>query len=467
MKRLPIRLRLVAGFSAAMLVVLTAAAVFVYWRVEYALDRGLDGDLDRATSALEKALGPDGFVAHDGAVTATGAVYQVLDADGNVIAHSGTSATTPPVSPSRLPEAGGDPETLNVGRLLPASDRPLRILVTPTEIGGQPAYLAVGVRRDHRDEALRELLAQLTVAVLGALIVTSVVGYILARSALAPVERYRRRAESIAAGAIRLRLDVPDEPDDEVVRLGRTLNDMLAALERALESERRFVDDASHELRTPLTLIKGRVQAAQRRPRSVEEHEEVLAELLTDIERLTQLATQLLELRIPDHQATICDVATVVNRVVGRHCLPSPVDEEPVVAAASEDIVERIVENLVANALLHGRPPVTVTVATDGGWVVLTVQDGGPGMDAVMLGSATDRFARSDEARSRPGSGLGLAIVRSLTESTGGQLRLCSHGQHRRFGADVHRPCSHDPHRMTATVLLPARADQPHAARRR
>jgi two-component system OmpR family sensor kinase len=417
-KHWPIRVRLVAGFSVAMLVVLVAAAAFVYWRVEYALDRGLDSDLDRATTALEQAVGPDGTITEDNAVGATGAVYQVLDGDGQVVAHSPSAGAEPIVEP----DGADHPETVDVGRLLPISDRPLRAQVTPTEVDGKPAYLVVAVHRDHRDEALRELLLQLSIGVLGSLVVASAVGYLLARSALKPVEAYRQQAEEIAGGATGVRLDVPDTRDDEVVRLGNTLNDMLAALERAMEAERHFVDDASHELRTPLTVLKGRVQAAQRRTRTVEEHEEVLAELLVDVERLTRLAEQLLELR-PE---------------------------------LTDDALDRITANLVANAHLHGGPPVKVDLARVGDWQVLTVEDGGPGMDAEMLDRATDRFARADDARARPGSGLGLAIVRSLTESAGGQLRLCCRGEHRRFGTHVDLPCRHDPERMTATVLLPA-----------
>jgi signal transduction histidine kinase len=280
----------------------------------------------------------------------------------------------------------------------------------------------VGVRRDHRDEALRELVLQLGIAVVGALVVTSAVGYVLARSALRPVEAYRRQAEEISAGATGVRLDVPDSRDDEVVRLGNTLNDMLTALERSMDAERHFVDDASHELRTPLTVLKSRVQAAQRRTRTVEEHEEILGELLVDVERLARLAEQLLELR-PE---------------------------------VTDDPLDRITANLVANAHLHGGPPVRVDLVRAGEWQVLTVEDGGPGMDAEMLDRATDRFARADDARSRPGSGLGLAIVRSLAESAGGQLRLCCRGEHRRFGMHVDLPCRHDPDRMTATVFLPA-----------
>ncbi|WP_028637023.1 ATP-binding protein [Nocardioides sp. URHA0032] len=418
MNHWPIRVRLVAGFSVAMLVVLIASAVFVYWRVEYALDRGLDGDLQRATAALAQSVGADGSVADDDAVTATGAVYQVLDSRGEVIAHSPSAGAEPIVEPDGVDHA----ETVDVGRLLPISDRPLRAEVTPTVVDGKPAYLVVAVRREHRDEALRELLLQLGIGVFGSLLVASVVGYVLTRQALLPVERYRRQAEEIAAGATGVRLDVPDTRDDEVVRLGNTLNDMLTALERALESERHFVDDASHELRTPLTVLKSRVQSAQRRTRTVEEHEDILGELLVDVERLTRLAEQLLELR-PE---------------------------------LTDDVLDRITANLVANAHLHGRAPVKVDLTRMGDWQVLTVEDDGPGMDAEMLDRATDRFARADDARSRPGSGLGLAIVRSLTDSAGGQLRLCCRGEHRRFGTHVDLPCRHDPDKMTASVFLPA-----------
>ena len=128
-----------------------------------------------------------------------------------------------------------------MGSLLPVSPPPLPGPGHRARAGGRAsaAYLLVGVRRDHRDEALRELLAQLSLAGLGALAVASLVGYALARLALAPVERYRRRAEEIAvSGVPDRRLDVPGSRDDEVTRLGETLNRMLQALQGSLERER-------------------------------------------------------------------------------------------------------------------------------------------------------------------------------------------------------------------------------------
>jgi two-component system, OmpR family, sensor kinase len=419
-RSLPLRVRLVAGFSAAMLVVLVAADAFVYWRVDYALDRGLDSDLSHARSALEDGVRATGRVDDAAAATAVGAVFQVLAADGRVLQRGPGTPDRALVPLDRL----GAEDHVNVGALLPVSPDPLRLLITrETTAGGAEVYLVVGVRRDHRDEALRELLAQLALASLGALVVTGFVGDRLARSALRPVERYRRRAEQIAGGVSGLRLDVPAERDDEVTRLGHTLNDMLDGLDHALASERRFVDDASHELRTPLTLLTSRLQLAQRRARTVEEHEVVLAELAVDVERLRELADQLLQLGGPDAGGHTPDARLVLEGVV-RRFEPVPevrLPDHEVPVPINPLALERVLTNLLRNAELHGAPPVTVEL-TDTDDVVLRVTDHGPGLPDGL--AATERFARAEEARSRPGAGLGLAIVTELVTRASGRLEL-------------------------------------------
>jgi signal transduction histidine kinase len=463
MSRLPLRVRLVGGFVIAMLVLLSAAGAFVYWRVEYALDRGLDTDLDRATATITPLVDRStGGVTSPDAANATGAGWQVLDQNGELVDHGGPAPATPMVSPQELAHVGSQPVTIDLGRLLPASDKPYRIHVTAT--GPDGPYLVVAVGRNHRDEALRELLLQLSLAGLGALAIAAVVGDVLARAALRPVERYRRRAEEISAGATALRLDVPENRDDEVTRLGHTLNDMLAAQERYLDLERRFVNDASHELRTPLTLLKSRLQLARRRARSVPEHEQILDELTVDVGRLTDLAEQLLVLGSTRRDgAETSDVNRAVAAVVDRRRLARP-DEagqlsvelppEPVSAAIDPHSLERAVSNLVENAFTHGAPPVRVRVTSAEPWVVVEVQDAGPGMARDLLGEATQRFTRAPEARSRPGAGLGLALVEQIVVTVGGELRLCSGGAHTSHGSASTVACAH-PAAMTATMILP------------
>jgi signal transduction histidine kinase len=468
--RVPLRVRLVAGFSLAMLVLLAAAAAFVYWRVEYALDRGLDGELEAATGVIEPVIGSDGSVTSRATATATGTGWQVLDREGRVLDSGGPAPATSLITLSQLDQVGTEGRTFDVGSFLPIADEPYRVRVTALPRGADraAAYLLVGVRRDHRDEALRELLLQLTLASLGALVVASLVGDALARLALRPVERYRRSAADIAAGASGLRLAVPAARDDEVTRLGHTLNEMLGALEQSLERERRFVNDASHELRTPLTLLKSRIQLTRRRPRSVEEHERALDELEVDVTRLAHLAEQLLALsQRPPGAEVSADVSTAAGSVVDRWLaahperagdvrLLSPADR--VTAAIDSTALERIVTNLLDNAFAHGRPPVPVAVRCEAGYGVLEVADSGPGMPADLLERATRRFSRAVEARSRPGAGLGLSIVEQLVTGAGGELRLCHDGRHVSRGTRTGVPCRHRP-AMTVTVVLPLAND--------
>jgi signal transduction histidine kinase len=461
--RLPLRVRLVAGFALAMAVLLTAAGAFVYWRVAADLDRGLDRTIAEQHDALLPLIGADGHVQQPATADAALAAreYQTLTADGQVLSSGSGVSNQALLSPSQLARAQRGPIRVQVGNLLPGSRRPLRLVATPVD-GAPGVVLVVGVLRNQRDEALRELLAQLAIAGLGALIIAAVVGERLAKAALTPVERYRAQAESIAAGATGVRLDVPATRDDEITRLGRTFNDVLGSLEAALARERRFVNDASHELRTPLTLLKARVQLQRRRPRSIEEHEQALAELEADISDLVALTAQLLELGTA-REASLDDgpVRTDVCETVEALSLPelgicvhaAPTDT--IVTLPANPLRQAII-NLVANARIHGRTPIDLTVRRADDEVVITVTDAGDGIPADFLAHATERFHRADDARARPGAGLGLALVHTIVGRGHGELRLCSNGVHHRFDTTLAFACEHPSAGTTATVALPA-----------
>ncbi len=473
LSRLPLRVRLVAGFSATTFVVLVAAGTFVYWRVDYALDRGLDTELTQASETLGPLTRAGGQVSNRPAAEATGVAWQVLDGDGTVLDHGGPAGTSGLVSARQLGQVGTTPRTFNVGAFLPGSHEPYRLRVI--QVSTSPRhYLLVGVRRDHRDEALRELLVQLTLAGLGTLLVTAFVGDRLARAALRPVERYRRRAAAIANGTADLRLDVPPQRDDEITRLGHTFNDMLATLEGALERERQFVNEASHELRTPITLLTSRIQLALRKPRTPAEHERTLTELKVDLDRLAALAEQLLQLSSVDgirgqrSSGLVAATGRVINKRrladpghVGKIIVKLPTHELAVPLADFE--IDRILTNLLDNAALHGTAPYEAAVdEPTPRWARLTVADAGPGMPPDLLAGATQRFTRADEARSRPGSGLGLALVDTLVAQAGGELRLCHDGHHSSHGHPAPVPCAHGP-AMTVIVLLPTISTAPTA----
>ena len=298
----PLRVRLVGGFVLVMFAVLAAAGSFVYWRVQVDLDRTLDKTLSAQANELRQALqarpGQPAEALARLSADSRAASSQVLDRTGRVLSRTGNA---PDASLLRNGDAltRTHPQTeYNVGELLGPSRQRLRVLayLMASGTGKATLFVVTAVPLGQRDEALGELLAQLAVANLTALATASAVGYRLARAALLPVERYRSQAEQVAGGATGIRPDVPEETDDEISRLGHTLNRMLSAQEQAGAAQRQFLADASHELRTPLAILSGEVELALRRPRTTAELERTLRDVAVDTQRLTQLANQLLDL---------------------------------------------------------------------------------------------------------------------------------------------------------------------------
>jgi two-component system, OmpR family, sensor kinase len=237
---------------------------------------------------------------------------------------------------------------------------------------------------------------------------------LLTRRALAPLRRLTRAAAEIEhTGDARRRMP-QSESDDEVGRLAATLNGMLAALERARETERRFLADASHELRTPLTALAGNIDYLARHGSS----DDLVAELQHDTQRLARLADDLLALSReeaatrPDEIVRLDELALNASDAdVDVHALPASV-------RGDRNALERAISNLVENARRHGKGRITVETATKDGLVLLTVSDEGPGLRAEEAKLAFGRFWRG---RGGAGSGLGLAIVRATAERHGGR----------------------------------------------
>ena len=211
------------------------------------------------------------------------------------------------------------------------------------------------------------LLIALPLALLGA----TLAGYLAVAAALRPVERMRRRAERISDRSLSERLPVPGT-DDEIDRLGHTLNEMLARLELALETERAFTADASHELRTPLAILRGELEVALRRERSPEELRATIAAALDEAVRLSRLADDLLRdgarrRRAPGAASASRStpralLATVRDRFAGR---AAELDRRLAVEAPAGLVLqgdrarlEQALGNLVDNALRHGGGPV-------------------------------------------------------------------------------------------------------------
>jgi two-component system OmpR family sensor kinase len=473
--RLPLRVRLVAGFVGAMIVVLVAAGAFVFWRVQFALDHRLDQDLRSQTGDLRQAAARQTPSAALASLRDQAREAQLLTAGGAVLASgSGIAGGRPLLTPEQARRAARGELQTGRGYLFSKRGRHLRILAVPVGGSGPAAVAAGAVRLDQRDEALRELLAQLTIANLLALALASFVGYRLAHAALDPVERYRALAEEIAQGATGVRLDVPAGPEDEISRLGSTLNAMLDAQERAAERQQQFIDDASHELRTPLTTLSAEIDIALRKPRSAEAYEATLRRLRTGTTQLVELAETLLTLgalgsATPNAQDVDARDLLMSAGARARGQLDARAVEvgsaEGLVLHADAVLLDRALGNLVDNAVRYGAGTITLTADREDGAVVLAVHDEGAGMPPDFLAHAAERFRQDESSRTGAGAGLGLSLVDAIVTAHGAQLRICSADRHHHrpaIHAELERvPCRHPGAGTTVSMLLTALSIDP------
>jgi len=246
--------------------------------------------------------------------------------------------------------------------------------------------------------------------------------WLLARHTLRPVREIARAADALGASDLSRRL--PVEGDDELGELARTLNAMLARLQRSFEEQRRFVADASHELRTPLSRLRLAASAARDR----HPDDGGLAAIEGSAAGLAQLAESLLTLARADATGLGLRLEPVDLRVVVAEAL----DDAPVVAEFPDAPVPTLVDaahlgrairNLVENARRHTPAPgrIFVSVTPSAG---IVVRDEGTGIAAESLPRVFDRFYRADESRSGTGAGLGLAIVKEIVEAHGGRAEI-------------------------------------------
>jgi heavy metal sensor kinase len=284
-----------------------------------------------------------------------------------------------------------------------------------------------------------------TMLLLGAfslLVVTagSLLAHWLTGRVLVPVRRIAAMARSLSQDDLHRRVDVAVAPD-ELGDLVETFNGMLARLEESFEALRRFTADASHELRSPLALMRSEVEGARTRPRTVEEYRRVLVEVEEEVDRMGRMVDQMLVLARADAGALRAvpanvDVADLLHETAARW-LPAgrprrvhlEVDApESGTVTADPDLIRRVIDNLVDNAIRHSPAGGEVRLTAehrDSAWVV-EVRDQGVGVPEPARGFLFQRFARPDAARGRDsgGAGLGLALSRAIAESHGGTLEL-------------------------------------------
>jgi signal transduction histidine kinase len=299
----------------------------------------------------------------------------------------------------------------------------------------QQAAQRAEVEADLRAAGRRRTLLGLAFAFVAMLVGSLWAGWILAGRALRPVRRITETARRVSDSNLGERIAL-DGPNDELKQLADVFDSMLARLDKAFASQRRFVTDASHELRTPLAIMRTEIDVALENPHlSAAELREAAEVVREATERGEQLIESLLTLARSEREPALTDLdlAAVAEQAVDDLAAEADglaLDIRLSLARArirgDRVLLERLVANLVENAVRYNRRGgwIRVVTANSGGAARLEVGNTGPPVLPSELGSLFEPFTRLDASRSRAtgGAGLGLSIVKAVAESHGGTI---------------------------------------------
>ncbi len=424
-----VRVALLAAGAVALAAVSAAAIMYVV--VQQQLTSQLDETLSDAAMASRQGQGggPRGGPRFPGSLGSPlsgrpDILAQVIDPAGGVGRVDNQPLTALVTSEAREVAAGTRPAYF-FDTVIEGSH--LRVYVAPFT-----SSTAIELWRplDEVDRVLDETRVRLAIVALGAVVLAALLGVVVSQGTLMPVRRLTDVVEEV--GRTRdLSRRVAAESPDELGRLAASFNGMLGALEISLRQQRQLVADASHELRTPLTSLRTNLELLARgQPTDPAERQQVLVELVGQMERLSTLVGDLIDLA-RDEEATLpienvrLDqvVADAITDVRGRYPRVrfEAVIEETTVRGIRPRLA-RAVTNLLDNAGKWSPAGGLVEVSVTGGEV--SVRDHGPGVAPEDAPRVFDRFWRAANARSLPGSGLGLSIVKEVAESHGGSVTV-------------------------------------------
>jgi signal transduction histidine kinase len=303
------------------------------------------------------------------------------------------------------------------------------------------SYVAYATRllsHQHRLD-VHQLLEESGIAMGVMVVVSAVLGWLVAGRVLSPLQTITARTRRISEDNLHDRLALPG-PRDELKELADTIDALLARLEAAFDSQRRFVANASHELRTPMAMMRTRLDVAIAKPDGVPPQTRALdAGLRKDLDRADRLLESFLALARAQH-GTLTDrtlvsldrividaLATRRDQIAEQH-LELRAVLAPVGVSGSKTLLARMVENVIENSVCHNQPHgfISISCQTTGEAAQLVVESGGPVLDEDSVAQLAEPFRRlgADRTGSQKGQGLGLSIVAAVAAAHDGALEL-------------------------------------------
>ncbi len=435
-RRWPIRIATTVIATAIVILVLAAAAGGAWLLLRSAAHSAIDSaDRDRAVTVAGtlSVRGPQAALELVAEPLSGVDLVRIIGPGGTLLAAQVTRGLEDvPLLPA--PAAG----TIARRQVESPSGSDLRVTSVRVDVGGAPFVVDVATDTDRYDTVLGAgaILFLSFVPVAG--LATAVFVYFAMGRVLRPVESIRSRVAEISASGRGERVPVP-AAEDEIARLARTMNAMLARLEATRTAQVAFVGDASHELRSPLSTLSTLLELAStsETPVDVETVDELL---LPEVQRMRSIVEDLLLLAKNDERGMPMrredvDLDDIVlseaGRLRGLGSLDVTGAVEPARLVGDPEALLRVVRNLLDNARRHARSAVSIELRVNRSApgeprAVIAVDDDGEGVPVDQRDTVFDRFARldADRARGSGGSGLGLAIVAEITRSHGGTVRV-------------------------------------------
>ncbi len=426
-----IRLRLTIYSAAIIAAILFAAGMLIVvlfpretWRT---LDSALMEEADTTAAALSQDQAKDAtlILEHLSRETDLGPGRRVLlTIDGRVAFDGGDKD-------SDLPAIS---QGATIAHVIDGGLHRYRFAVVPLRINGQAAWLQDGVNADPVRRTIQHLRHTLLAVIPVILALCVAGGYWMSSCALRPVNEVTQGLTGIGPHDLQQRLPAP-RIQDEAGKLVEAINQLLARLERASASQKRFVSEAAHELRTPLTVLRSGLDVTLQKPRNAEESRAALEQALGEVERLCSIAEDLLALaRLeaePSPERESVDLGEIVREASAmaqtlaeaKHQDLKLDARQGVVVQGSARDLRRVVLNLLDNAIKFTphRGTIEVAVTREKSTALLRVRDTGPGVDPVELPNIFDPFYRSRSANNG-GSGLGLALSREIVRLHSGTI---------------------------------------------
>ncbi len=453
-----LRVRLTLWYVGVLAAILIVLGIGLYSLVSFSLYTAVDTTLASRANDIEVSIktslavqDPRDIIRRGGILIPPADAFGAGDTYVQLTFSDGTIQRSGNLGNLTLPMSSQQLTTVTSGQSLYGNLRigqfPARAFFAPlvleTRTGDQEVLGVIEVAQSLREvnQTLSQLGGFMAVSILAAIGIAAVVGALLARSALAPIDRISQTAHAIThARDLGRRIEAPST-SDEVGRLAATINEMLARIEELFKVEQRFVADVSHELRSPLTAVRGNLDLLRRgAAEDPVAREEALQAIDSEVGRMSRMVADLLLLARADAGVPIARERVELDtllldvyrqaRLMANGVKVTLGSEDQATVMGDRDRLKQALLNLVDNAIKYtpSGGEVTLSLDKDTDWVRISVHDNGIGIAPENVPHLFDRFYRVDKARARDagGAGLGLAICKSVVDGHNGKITVDS-----------------------------------------